>query len=212
MDAFLSANNTFIVERTTVDGDKLTTRLPVVGWVYVQGTRAYPICPLAYGGLTDKRAVLMPSGMVCDVFFDATFESLEAWENACDIKGAIDRRGSADPDTLLPDRTRTADELRRPNPADAAATQAKLDRKPKKVKTLQQKSFWGSKEHRAILLAEGGTELPDDRDWVKIDRTEFGVRKKDGYVIWPTENGPAEAAEARPEDGRDGADNLDDLI
>ncbi len=210
MDAFVAAPNTYIVERAMFDGNWVTTKLPVVGWVYVQGTRAYPIAPLSFGGLTDKRAVLLPSGLVCDVYFDATFASLEEWENACDVKGPVDRTGSTDPASVIEDR--------KPGPATPVVRQAAAApaRKPKKVRTLQQKSFWGKKDAQVILIAEGGVELPDDRDWVKITRDEFSIRKRDGYVVWPDENGPGEPAaeEQAEEQAQEPANGFDgdDLI
>lgn len=208
MDAFVAAPNTFIVERAVLDGEWMTTKLPVVGWVYVQGTVAFPLAPLAYGGLTDKRAVLLPSGMVCDRYFDASFATLEEWENACDVKGPIDRRGSADPDSVIEERVPDAPIRRR------ATTEAPdPTRKPKKVRTLQNKSFWGSKDKQVIIVAEGGVELPDDRDWVKITRDEFTIRKKDGYAVWPDENGPGEPVEdASSETPPMQSADLDDLI
>lgn len=190
MDAFVAAPKTYIVERAAFDDGPITTYMPVVGWVYVQGTVAFPICPLAYGGLTDKRAVLMPDGTVCDRYFDATFKTLDEWENACDIKGPINRSGDKDPDSVIEDRPRAVDELKAVVAYKPEATTPA--RKPKKAKTLQQKSFWGKKDSAVVLIAEGGTELPDDRDWMKITRDEFGIRKKDGHVVWPTEYGPGD--------------------
>jgi hypothetical protein len=203
MDAFVAAPNTFIVERVPLPEGQITTKLPVVGWVYVQGTVAFPICPLAYGGLTDKRAVLLPSGMVCDRFFGETFANLEEWESACDLKGPIDRSGAPDPDSVIEERPRTVDTLRKPSDTPA--------RKPKRIRTLQQKSFWGKKDEQVILVAEGGAELPDDRDWMKITRDEFQTRKRDGYVVWPDENGPGGQPAETPEEPETGGD-LDDLI
>ncbi len=219
MDAFVAAPKTYIVERTA-DERPVTTLMPVVGWVWVQGTFASPITPLAFGGLTDKKAVLMPDGRVCDRFFGATFEDIAAWEHACDNHGPINRSGSPDPESVIEERPRAADELRESalkTAADIKSLNPPPARKPKKIKTLQQNSFWGKKDAAVILIAEGGTELPDDRDWMKITRDEFQTRKRDNYVVWPTEHGPG-VAEAEVEQAVQAAqaqidgDNFDDLV
>lgn len=190
MNIFPSTPGTFVATR-----DHAATHgvyyIPVVGWAHVQGQLAFPILPIAFGGLTHGKCIVTPEGFVTDPTHGQVFDKIEDWIVFIDKA----KRKGDDPE---PDGVATA--AKDPAPTKpAAAKTAPSGPIVFGTKTYQSKSFWSYPEQNAIFELEGGVPYPKDDRVQKVTRDQFAALKRDGATkIDP--NGQVEEDPAEDED------------
>lgn len=202
----------------TLDDDGSTIlRTPVVAYS-VEGTIAYPICPITMNGLLKAKRALLVDGFVIDRGFDIPFGSVEEWVAWAGTVTPEEEPASAEIDpadkpmgndgahgneTAQQMAARLRAENGTTGHADVTGRGRIPDRPEKARKTFSSKSFWaktstnGSTE---IAEIEPGFGLPRDHEgWEKIKREEFAAFKRDSkgseatvtVVTWG-EDGPVE--------------------
>lgn len=205
MNVFPAQLGTLMILRER--GAKEATLMPVVGWIHVQGSMAFPICPMAHGGLTRGRAVVTsPDGLVTDPSYGIVCKNVDEWMVLTNSKGYWEKEATPGYDKLLGDQglaPRTAPPIddgddageaayrHSEKLANGAAEQRRVipdrparTRAPRKFKT---NSWWKSRDPSAKLIGmiEGGQPVPheDDGQWEKSGIVEYKELKKSGWTV-----------------------------
>lgn len=180
-------------------------RVPVVAYTFVDGKIAFPITPMASGGLLKATRALMTGGMVIDRGFAIPFEGPAEW---LAWAATVEPDSHEEPvvENLDPPETaqQTRERLLREN-ANAPQTDVTGSaRRSSTRKTFASKSFWSRTRTdgvREIATIEPGHGLPLDHEgWEKIKRDEFANFKRDaktdeGVIVreWSEKDGMVEA-------------------
>lgn len=207
---------TFIVDYDPTDGT--IGKIAVVAYEVVAAI-AYPITPVATGGLLNgRRALLLPHGAVLDRIIPHEFDNLDSWleyANTIQVPGEATEpeegnaftegptnveieTDSTDPDNEpagrvddRPNHYLLAEQLRAAVPKDKG--------RPKKRKTRSNASFWMKPlNDGSTVLAkiDGNTPLPmEEEGWTNIKRDDFAAYKKQPnhtVVRWELEDLPVE--------------------
>lgn len=139
-------------------------RVPVVAYTFVDGKIAFPITPMATGGLLKASRALLTSGMVIDRGFAIPFDGPAEW--------------LAWAETVEPGEEE-------PEAEQVAQTAPKVSNSKFSTnrKTFASKSFWSrvtmDGKTEAVTI-EPGWGLPLDAEgWEKIKRDDFANLKRD---------------------------------
>jgi hypothetical protein len=171
LNIFPAAPGTFVATRDTAANHGVYY-VPVIGWAHVQANLAFPILPMAFGGLTHGKCVVTPDGYVTDSIHGQCFDKIDDWIAFID---RAKRKG----EDAEPDGVATA--AKDPAPTKPAAAKTA----PSGVivfgtKTYQSKSFWSYPEQNAVFELEGGVPYPKDERVTKVTREQFAALKKAG--------------------------------
>lgn len=211
---FPAAPGTHLLERDPGTSPPAVTRIPVIGWMYVQGTLAFPVCAMSHGGLTHGRAILHPDEFVTDPTHGLTFASVAEWmafmKTAKPTEKAVER-DSEDRAAQMPaddeDASDTSWRLSEaaPEPEDEDVRHGEAAGPAEAItfgsKAFTTNSFWAMPVENAIFQIAGGQPYPKDKRCTKIKRDDYMALKRAGYpVIDP------HAAPAAPADDDDGMD------
>lgn len=191
MNIFPAQPGTYIVERDMTVSPPITIKVPVVGWIHIEGTMAFPVSVMSHGGLTHGKAIQHPEGFISDPSHGMVFSSLEEWE-------AFMRTAKPGWNQPKPMDEHADDYLDTMEQADAH--EAELEEAEEEIdnsgqvgpiefgdKVYKSRSFWKYPQAGAIFQIEGGEPYPRDGRVEKITRDEFTALKKDGHaVIDPT--------------------------
>jgi len=180
--------------------DRSVVRLPVVAFD-VTSSVAYPILPVAFGGLLTATRALLINDLIVDRGFDIPFDSEEAWVMwAMSVEPGSERAvpSEGSPEELERKRNATVDASvhgdEQTEPAESVAEAAERIKretaasKPANVKaekprkTFASKSFWSRVNMMGVTEAveiEAGQGLPRDSEgFEKIKRDDFAALKK----------------------------------
>lgn len=200
-------------------------RVPVVAYTFVDGKIAYPVTPMASGGLLKATRALLTGGMVIDRGFAVPFDGPAEW---LAWAATVEPEDHEEPavENLDPVEVNLHGTVSQAQAERLARAQTTTTAPPRSStrKTFASKSFWSRTRTDGvteIAQIEAGYGLPLDHEgWEKIKRDEFANYKRDaknGEAVavreWSEKDGLVEADAPGEEPQQTTlADDVEDLI
>ena len=202
-------------------------RVPVVAYTFVDGKIAYPVTPMANGGLLKATRALLTGGMVIDRGFSVPFDGPAEWLAwAATVEPDEHEEPvveSLDPVEVNLNGTVSQAQAERLAKAQTTTT---IPPRSKARKTFASKSFWSRTRTDGVTevaTIEPGWGLPLDHEgWEKIKRDEFANYKRDaknGEAVvvreWSEKDGVVEDEPVEEETQQQVsglADDVEDLV
>jgi len=194
--------------------------VPVVAYTFVDGKIAFPVTPMATGGLVKAARALLTGGMVIDRGFAIPFDGPAEWlawaatvepdeheEPAVESLDPLDKSMGNDTQRGNETAEQTRARLLRENANTPHTDVTGSARRSSTRKTFASKSFWSRTRTDGVTevaTIEPGWGLPLDHEgWEKIKRDDFANYKRDAkngesVVVreWSEKDGVIEAGSA----------------